>query len=178
MSLKKGVGSGVGSESGSICPRYGSADPDPHQNVTDPQHCIPKRIYITLWTIHLGKRLHCLYLASFCRHSRAGQGLQRQDGRHRPDHSSGGTNQNVRSVAFPSRLPSVADPDAGSGTFWTPGSGIRNRFFSGSRISDPGSQTHIFQSIVTIFWVKTLILLWKLVQNFFFSIQVGGPTRL
>ncbi len=35
-SLKKGVGSGVGS--GSISQRYGSADPDPHQNVTDPQH--------------------------------------------------------------------------------------------------------------------------------------------
>ncbi len=33
-SLKKGVGSGVGS--GSISQRF--ADPDPHQNVTDPQH--------------------------------------------------------------------------------------------------------------------------------------------
>jgi hypothetical protein len=32
-SLKKGVGSG------SIGQRYGSADPDPHQNVTNPQHC-------------------------------------------------------------------------------------------------------------------------------------------
>jgi hypothetical protein len=34
--LKKGVGSGVGS--GSISHRYGSEDPDPdsHQNVTDP----------------------------------------------------------------------------------------------------------------------------------------------
>jgi hypothetical protein len=30
-SLKKGVGSG------SISQRYGSGDPDPHQNVTDPQ---------------------------------------------------------------------------------------------------------------------------------------------
>jgi hypothetical protein len=38
-SLKKGVGSGVGS--GYISLRYGSGDPDqdPHQNVTDPQHC-------------------------------------------------------------------------------------------------------------------------------------------
>jgi hypothetical protein len=35
--MKKGVGSGVGS--GSISERYGSGDPDPHQNVTDPQHC-------------------------------------------------------------------------------------------------------------------------------------------
>jgi hypothetical protein len=32
-SLKKAVGSGVGS--GSISLRYGSEDPDPHQNVTD-----------------------------------------------------------------------------------------------------------------------------------------------
>ncbi len=35
-SLKKGVGSGAWS----ISKRYGSADPDPHQNVTDPQHCL------------------------------------------------------------------------------------------------------------------------------------------
>ncbi len=39
-SMKKGVGSWVGS--GSIIQRYGSGDldpdPDPHQNVTDPQH--------------------------------------------------------------------------------------------------------------------------------------------
>jgi hypothetical protein len=46
---------------------------------------------------------------------------------------------------------SVADPDPGSGAFLTPGSGIRNRFFP-----DPGSQTHIFESLVTIFWVKKL----------------------
>jgi hypothetical protein len=28
-----------GSGSGSISQRHGSADPDPHQNVIDPQHC-------------------------------------------------------------------------------------------------------------------------------------------
>ncbi len=39
VSLKKGVRTGVGSGSGSISQRYGSGDPDPHQNVTDPQHC-------------------------------------------------------------------------------------------------------------------------------------------
>jgi hypothetical protein len=35
-------------------------------------------------------------------------------------------------------------------------SGIRNRFFvdPGYWISDPGSQTHIFESLVTIFWAK------------------------
>jgi hypothetical protein len=39
-SMKKGVGSGVRSGSGSISQKYGSwdPDPDPQQNVTDPQH--------------------------------------------------------------------------------------------------------------------------------------------
>ncbi len=102
--MRKGVGSGVGSGSragaGSIRQRYRSGNPDPHQNVTDPQHCLA----------------HCF---------------------------------------------SVADPDPGSGAFLTPGSGILNRFFPdpGSRISDPGSQTHIFESLETIFWVKSSIIL-------------------
>ncbi len=60
---------------------------------------------------------------------------------------------------------SVADPDPGSGAFLTPGSGIRDRFF---RIPDLGSQIHIFESLVTIFWVKSSIILWKLAQIFFF----------
>jgi hypothetical protein len=49
---------------------------------------------------------------------------------------------------------SVADPDPGSGAFLTPGSGsgIRNRFFP-----DPGSQTHIFESLETNYWVKSSI---------------------
>jgi hypothetical protein len=37
-----------GSGSGSISQRHGSADPDQHQNVMDPQHCsLPYRIEIT-----------------------------------------------------------------------------------------------------------------------------------
>ncbi len=65
----------------------------------------------------------------------------------------------------------VMDPDPGSGAFLTPGSGIRNRFFPdpGSRIPDPGSQTHTFESLVTIFWAKSSIILWKFDQIFFFS---------
>ncbi len=61
---------------------------------------------------------------------------------------------------------SVADPDPGSGIrcFLTPGSGIG--FF---RISDPGSQDHIFKSFLTVFLVKSSITLWKLAQIFFFS---------
>ncbi len=35
--LKKKRGSGA--ESGSFCQWYGSADPDPYQNITDPQYC-------------------------------------------------------------------------------------------------------------------------------------------
>jgi hypothetical protein len=45
-SMKKGVGSG------SISKRYGSGDPDPHQNVTDPQHwmheSLPQNVYIII----------------------------------------------------------------------------------------------------------------------------------
>jgi hypothetical protein len=41
--------------------------------------------------------------------------------------------------------------DPGFGASLTPGSGIR--------ISDPGSQTHIFGSLETIFWVKSSIIL-------------------
>ncbi len=54
--------------------------------------------------------------------------------------------------------------------FWPldTGSGI---VFSGYRISDPGSQTHIFESFVTIFLVKSSIILWKLGQNFFSALQ-------
>jgi len=38
---------------------------------------------------------------------------------------------------------------------------IRNKFFPDpeSRISDPGSQTHIFESLVTIYLVKSSIIL-------------------
>ncbi len=55
----------------------------------------------------------------------------------------------------------VADPDPVSGAFLTPGSGIRNRFFP-----DPGSQTHIFESLVTYFGKKYNTSL-KIGPNFF-----------
>jgi hypothetical protein len=38
-SMIKREGSGAASGSESISQRHGSADPDPHQNVMDPQHC-------------------------------------------------------------------------------------------------------------------------------------------
>jgi hypothetical protein len=45
LSLKNDVRSmtkiaGSGSEYGSISQRHGSADPDPHQNAMDPEHCL------------------------------------------------------------------------------------------------------------------------------------------
>jgi hypothetical protein len=51
--MKKGVGSKVGSGPGagseSISQRYGSGNPDPHQNVMDPQHCMtPKHLLTSL----------------------------------------------------------------------------------------------------------------------------------
>ncbi len=49
--------------------------------------------------------------------------------------------------------------DPGSGAFLTPGSGIRNGFFP-----DPGFQTHIFECLVPIFWVKNSM---KIGPNFF-----------
>jgi hypothetical protein len=48
-------------------------------------------------------------------------------------------------------FPSVADP--GSGAFLTPGSWIWNMFFL-----DPGSQTHIFEMLMTIFCKKVPVL--------------------
>jgi hypothetical protein len=38
LSMMKIEGSGSASGSGPICQRHESADPDPHQNVMDPQH--------------------------------------------------------------------------------------------------------------------------------------------
>ncbi len=52
------------------------------------------------------------------------------------------------------RFSIVADPDPGSGAFLTPGSGIG--LF---QVPDLGSQTLIFESVVTIYWVKTSIIL-------------------
>jgi hypothetical protein len=59
--------------------------------------------------------------------------------------------------------------DPGLGAFLTPGSGIRNRFIPdpGSRIPDPGSQTHIFESLLTTFWVKKFHNSLKFGPNFF-----------
>jgi hypothetical protein len=51
-------------------------------------------------------------------------------------------------------VPLTSVADLGYGAFLTP---------------DPGSQTHIFESLVTIFWVKSSIILRKLAQIFVFT---------
>jgi hypothetical protein len=57
---------------------------------------------------------------------------------------------------------------SGSGAFLTPGSGSRIGFF---RMPDLGSrsQAHIFESLMTIFWVKSSKILFKLVKKIFFA---------
>jgi hypothetical protein len=57
--MMKVEGSGSGSESGSISQRHGSADPDPHQNVMDPQHCLLSYIS-TMILLFTGMRLYKL----------------------------------------------------------------------------------------------------------------------
>ncbi len=67
----------------------------------------------------------------------------------------------------------IRDPDWGLFDHWIrdPGSGIGLFRIPDprSRIPDPGSQTHIFESLVTTFWVKSSIILWNLAQIFFLS---------
>ncbi len=58
--------------------------------------------------------------------------------------------------------------------FLSCGSGIRCLFDPGDpecyfRISDPGSQTHIAKRLVTIFWVKSTIILCEMAKKNFFT---------
>jgi hypothetical protein len=59
---------------------------------------------------------------------------------------------------------SVADPNPGSGAFWTNGSGIWNRFFP-----DLGSQNHIFWELNVNFLGKKLLYNSLKIDQFFFS---------
>jgi hypothetical protein len=45
---------GSGSESGSISQRHGSVDPDPYQNVMDPQHCFKNTAHTFILTKTVG----------------------------------------------------------------------------------------------------------------------------
>jgi hypothetical protein len=51
--MMKLEGSGSESGSGSISQSHGSADPDPHQNVMDPQHCLELTTFVVKNQIHL-----------------------------------------------------------------------------------------------------------------------------
>ncbi len=56
---------------------------------------------------------------------------------------------------------SVADPGSGIWCLFDPWIRIRNGLFPdpGSRFPVPGSQTNIFESLMTIFWLKSSIIL-------------------
>jgi hypothetical protein len=64
---------------------------------------------------------------------------------------------------------SVGDPYPGSGAFFTLDPGSVIGFFSGSRVLDPETQTHIFESLMTIFCVKITIILSVLDKKIFFT---------
>jgi hypothetical protein len=68
---------------------------------------------------------------------------------------------------------SVADPGSGIRCLFDPWIGDPGSVIGFFRIpiSDPGSQTLIFEGLVTIVWVKTSIILGKLCQIFSFSIS-------
>jgi hypothetical protein len=101
----------AGSGSESISQRHGSPDPDPHQNVRDPEHCffvVPVRTYglntfrklVALVTVHL--YLHFLSASFFI-------------------------------------VCSVADPNTGSGAFLAPGSGMGKKVKIRIQDERPGS---------------------------------------
>jgi len=60
LSLKKGVGPGPGSRSESISQKYGSADPDQLQNVTDPEHWFYE-FYLSMVALSAGRSLENCY---------------------------------------------------------------------------------------------------------------------
>ncbi len=63
------LGSGSGSESGSISQRHGSADPDPPQNVMDPQHCIAVKSISVFYIIFAPFNSICFVLFTCFRNS-------------------------------------------------------------------------------------------------------------
>ncbi len=83
--MKKGVGSGVESGSGSISQRYESGDPDPHQNVTDPKYWFALTFFDKIKffpSLHLRSPVHVVYRlrigrTSGCRVGRVGEGRPR-----------------------------------------------------------------------------------------------------
>jgi hypothetical protein len=71
-SLMKIAGSGFATGSGSISQRNGPADPDPHQNVINPEHCLLQNKKSSLhWTTNWVKYIQAavLPLPATSRHS-------------------------------------------------------------------------------------------------------------
>ncbi len=68
--MTKIAGSGSESESGpgSISQRHGSADPDPHQNVMDPQYCFHLSVVLTLNNEYLlGRKMRVIKRVNYLR---------------------------------------------------------------------------------------------------------------
>ncbi len=142
---------GSASESGSISQRHGSADPDPdpHQNVMDPEHWLLGCFCSAVVVVEPDPNL----VGWFRFRIQEGQvGLQKKEEREifsclkswmfiswrleaSPEAWTFGSDQCAKVMASAS----VTDPDPGSDAFLTLGSGIRNRFFLdlGSRIPNP-----------------------------------------
>jgi hypothetical protein len=76
--------------------------------------------------------------------------------------------------SFCSPIISVADPDPGSGTFLTPGSGMGKKSRSGSGMD---IQDHISESLKTIFWVKILNFFDADPESFWPWIQDGNSDK-
>ncbi len=80
-------------------------------------------------------------------------------------------------LANPDRQ-NYADSELGFGANFCPsndGDSVADRdpglVFSGSWISDPRSQTHIFDSLMTNFWVKSTKILSVLAKRIFLPVQ-------
>ncbi len=54
---RTGSGSAFGSAFGSVSQRYGSEDPDPYQNVTDPEHWIKRSATLKMAAIANNKKV-------------------------------------------------------------------------------------------------------------------------
>jgi hypothetical protein len=136
-SLIAGSGSAFGS--GSISQRYGSVDPDLHQNIMDPQHC--RRIYNTCCVVTCRParaRASTCFVASVC------GGAARSSW----ERTSAGWSASTRHVC---RRRAVFRISGIRCLFLTPGSGMGKISRSGPGMNIPD---HISKSLETVFWVK------------------------
>jgi hypothetical protein len=101
-------------------------------------------IYKGCWSLCIYKRNRSLWIY---KGQDTGTNGLKKDGTQEPIHL-------IRMLEPSGMYFTVADPDSGSDAFLTPvpGSGIGFSWI-------PAPQTHIFESLVTIFWIKSSIIL-------------------